>query len=780
MTCLLRRALLRALVLAPLWGVGAAGALAAPGAAPAPAPAARAVTAAPLPACAPGAYVALQADGGIRRAQLVGRTPPQQQAVAGSFPVRPRWSNPPTVGTDAYGPANALGVRADGTLYALQPSVSWSAGNGRGRWYADIYRRSPDGTTTRVVERYWYDSGRYDSHGQQLTFRAVGGAVDPHSGAYFFMNVQERTDTRSGWALDVFRYADGGAVERYASIEIPAGEVVRGDAVNGDIAFDDGGDLYFVMSGNGRSRLISVSRLRLDAAPGDGRVVQPSATSGTFPTPTGLSYNGIAFDEDGSIVVQASRAGASTTAQATFDPNTLRRLSSVVTTDVDGGSDLASCQSPGTLRLEKDVAGRDLPDDQFELGIHRIDGADDVPVADAATTGTANGLQAEVAGPAPAFGGATYELREASTRAGGLADYATTWRCVDLDTGAQYAAGTGSTIRIDSFPRGGTDLGCRFTNTPRGGPMTIAKSVDPASGTAVSPGALVTYTLTFDNSAGRRPADVDHTDVLTGVLDDATLVAGSLAPQGPLTAVVAGDRIRIGGSVPAGATRTVSYRVRVRDSGDLGDRVLRNLIVPGDPADPACAPASSCTENPVEDAAWSVAKSAEPASGTEVQPGQVIAYTVTASATRGAVPDAVLSDDLGAVLDHARFVPGSATLTLDGRTPLAVPDPAGTTLRTAPFRLEAGRTAVLRYRVQVDDDAWAQRLRNVVTGTGATPPQQCAPGGPTTGCATEHPTPAPGITLPATGGAGTGSLRLAGVLLLIGTAAGLLRLASRK
>lgn len=773
----LRRALLAAALLAGTVAAGPSGpATASP--APAAAPAA-----APLPVCAPGTYFALEAGGGIRRAQLVAGTPPAQQPSYGAFPVETRWSNPPTVGVDAYGPANALGVRPDGTLYALQPSVDWSAGNGQGRWYADIYRRSPDGTTAKVVDRYWYDSGRYDSGGRQLTFRAVGGAVDPASGAYFFMNVQERTDTRSGWALDVFRYDDGRAVRLVASVEIPAGEVVRGGAINGDIDFDDHGNLYFVMSGNGRSRLISVSRERLDAAPGDGRVIQPSATSGTFTTPSGLSYNGIAFNEDGSIVVQAGRSGTSTTVQATFDPNTLRQLSTAVSTDVTAGSDLASCQSPGTLRLEKEVVGRDLPDDQFELGIHRIDGSTDVPTASATTTGTANGLQAEVAGPVPASAGATYELREASSRSGGLADYATTWRCVDRDSGQQLSSGTGSTIRIAAFPRGGVDVSCRFVNTPLGGPMTTGKSVDPRDGTTVSPGQLVAYTLSFDNTAGRRAADVDHTDVLTGVLDDADLVPGSLAAQGPLTATLDGDRIRIGGSVPAGATRTVTYQVRVKDAADLGDRVLRNLLVPGDPPDPPCTDENSCTENPVEDAAWTLGKAAEPTSGTEVQPGDVVAYAVTASVHRGVVPDAVVTDDLGAVLDSASFVAGSATLTVDGGTPVAVPDPSGTVLRTAPFRLAAGQTAVLRYRVGVDDDAWARTLRNVVTGTGATPPERCAPGDPPTGCSTEHPTPAPGITLPATGGAGTGPLRLAGVLLLITTAAGLLRrhlLTSRK
>lgn len=764
-------------MLALLLGAGLlalpAGAVPAAGSAAAPAP---------TPYCTPGLYYGLTVDGTVARAQMAGDppTPPGTLTQVGALGITRPWENGPQSPTaSSYGPANALGVAPDGTFYALQPRVVRNQDAAQDRWMVDVYRMAPGATSgTRVATNFWYDTGRWTSTGEQKTFKTIGGAVHPLNGAYYFMNIQERPrDARfpSGWAIDVFEYKPASGVALRATIAMPAGAVVANGAMNGDIDFDDQGNFYFLFSGSGRSQLLSVSRERGEAAPRNGDPIRPSAVSETIDTPPTMSYNGIAFDSTGAIVVQAANSSTGATSHRTFDPNTLRPISALVRTNLDLGSDLASCQSPGTLRLEKEVVGRDLPEDQFRLSIHRVTSSGESTTATATTTGTATGLQPVFAGPSPAFTGATYELRETSTRAGGLADYTTTWRCVNADTGAAYSSGTGSTIRISSFPAS-TRLTCRFVNTPVDRPVVVTKSVDPASGTTVSPGQLVTYTLGFDNTAGRRAAPVDHTDVLTGVLDDATLVPDSLTAQDPLSATLDGDRLRIGGSVPAGETRTVTYRVRVADAADLGDRVLRNVLVPGDPTDPPCTPANRCTENPVEDAAWTVGKSAEPASGSEVRPGEVVTYLVEASVRRGVVPDVMLEDDLSGVLDSAAFVPGSASLTIDGGTPVAVPDPTGTALRTAPFRLGAGQSARLRYQVTVDDDAWARTLRNVVTGDGASPPERCAPGGSTDGCTTEHPTSAPTLTLPATGGSGSEHLRLlGGALLVLAAAAGLAR-----
>ena len=55
---------------------------------------------------------------------------------------------------------------------------------------------------------------------------------------------------------------------------------------------------------------------------------------------------------------------------------------------------------------------------------------------------------------------------------------------------------------------------------------------------------MLTYTLTFDNTAGARPATVDTSDDLSDVLDDATLVAASITAEAGLTAVRDGQQPR--------------------------------------------------------------------------------------------------------------------------------------------------------------------------------------------------------------------------------------------
>ena len=109
--------------------------------------------------------------------------------------------------------------------------------------------------------------------------------------------------------------------------------------------------------------------------------------------------------------------------------------------------------------------------------------------------------------------------------------------------------------------------------TCAGSSLTHAKSVSPASGTAVSVGDVLTYTLTFANT-GTVPADVNTSDDLSDVLDDATLEAGSITAGAGLAATPAGNSLNITGTVPAGATRTVTYQVTVKPFAQQGDHVL--------------------------------------------------------------------------------------------------------------------------------------------------------------------------------------------------------------
>lgn len=106
--------------------------------------------------------------------------------------------------------------------------------------------------------------------------------------------------------------------------------------------------------------------------------------------------------------------------------------------------------------------------------------------------------------------------------------------------------------------------------------VAVAKSADPPSGTVLTAGQTVTYTLAFDHS-GTGSADVDYTDHLGDVLDDASFGRvvddGGLSVTGPQD-----DRLRITGSI-TGDTSVV-YTVVVTEKAG-GDGVLHNVVGAG-------------------------------------------------------------------------------------------------------------------------------------------------------------------------------------------------------
>lgn len=110
--------------------------------------------------------------------------------------------------------------------------------------------------------------------------------------------------------------------------------------------------------------------------------------------------------------------------------------------------------------------------------------------------------------------------------------------------------------------------------------LTFWKTSTPPSGSEVSAGDEITYTLHFKTEGG-VPHAVDHEDVVVKVIDDADIVAGP-TPSNPALAVtpVVNGRFAITGSVPGDTEYTVSYTVRVKADGQRGDSRLDNHLVP--------------------------------------------------------------------------------------------------------------------------------------------------------------------------------------------------------
>ncbi|MBT2484394.1 MULTISPECIES: LPXTG cell wall anchor domain-containing protein [unclassified Microbacterium] len=301
------------------------------------------------------------------------------------------------------------------------------------------------------------------------------------------------------------------------------------------------------------------------------------------------------------------------------------------------------------------------------------------------------------------------------------------------------------------------------------------KTVDPASGSTVRAGQVVTYTLHFENT-GEAPVSVDREDVLTKVLDDATVTSQPASSDAALTpSAVEGERFSITGSLAAGQVVTVTYQVTVNADGARGDDQLGNFLVDTGEVPPTeCVPEDTerpdCTVNYVSNVA--VTKSANPTSGTEVEQGQEVTYTLTFRnvSTNPAAADADVD-----YTDHMADVLDDATLTQAPQASAAAltATASGQNIRIV-GALASGETVTVTYGVTVKD--WSAQgnhsLGNVVAVSGEEP--ICVDGNE---LCTSHPLTEPeGLAI--TGGEVAAWVVITGLMLLVG--GGALMMARRR
>ncbi|WP_041684395.1 isopeptide-forming domain-containing fimbrial protein [Renibacterium salmoninarum] len=301
-----------------------------------------------------------------------------------------------------------------------------------------------------------------------------------------------------------------------------------------------------------------------------------------------------------------------------------------------------------------------------------------------------------------------------------------------------------------------------------------SKSMDPKSGSTVVAGQELTYTLTFTNK-GAAAGDVDRVDDLSKVLDDATITS---TPTSSDAALVVSDgtdgKITIKGSLEAGKTVTVSYKVMVKPDGQRGDNVLGNFLVnPGETPPTTCEPGNpDCTTNPVPQLEDS--KSVDPKSGTTVKAGQELTYTLTFENKGAGAGEINRVDNLTGVLDDATI--SAKPSSSDGA--LTVTDGSNGKIDIT-GTLDAGKTVTVTYKVTVKPDG--QRgdnlLGHFLLNPGETPPTTCVPGSDK--CTNNPVTPTPVVptdpSLPDTGVQGllpilygAGGVFLLGLFLLLG------------
>jgi uncharacterized repeat protein (TIGR01451 family)/LPXTG-motif cell wall-anchored protein len=247
------------------------------------------------------------------------------------------------------------------------------------------------------------------------------------------------------------------------------------------------------------------------------------------------------------------------------------------------------------------------------------------------------------------------------------------------------------------------EVRCTSVTTPGSG-LVQSKSVDPASGSPVRTGQVLTYTLSFQNG-GQSAAAVNTHDDLGRVLDDAELTSSPVAEDG-LIASAAGDEIQVTGSVPAGETRTVTYKVTVKSYAEQGDHAIVNALAcpPGTP-DP-CQPAT--TSNLVKHLTVTKMQTAPEKPNT----GNTVDYVVTV--TNDGADDytqddpAAIVDDLSDVVDDAVYEGGATASRGD------VNVNAGAAELTWSGALAKGQEATINYSVTVTN-LGDHELRNTVT-----------------------------------------------------------------
>ena len=492
---------------------------------------------------------------------------------------------------------NALGITANGTAAYW---VNKSDGH--------VYEYS---AATGVVT----DRGASGLTGTNLS-SLVAGAVNPANG-FFYYSYASTTGTMVLYAFNT-------------NTNVLVGQVATASAPlfsNGDIAFDGGGNLYWVGSSRTTAALGVIPGPIPTTASTTATLVGKEIT--TYPDPTSAQFDGIAFDSAGNLYLQELASGTTSLLRV----NPLTGVSNGGPTAVSpaiGGTDLGTCATTPSLGLQKNLVGRIQPSDQFTLAITGPGISGSTTGATATTSGTSTGIQSEQAGPLPVISGNTYTLTETATN-NNLSSYTSSYSCTS-SAGGTVASGAGTSFTL-TVPTPGTGqtgpaIACVFTNTPLTSSLSIVKSVTapppPASVNAV--GQTVTYHYTVTNT-GQTPLTAVH------VTDTQEPPAGSLA-SGPTCQSLSTPTGTCSGSstslaVGQSASFTATYVVTQADlnNGSINDSATATGSPPSGPA--VTSPPSTATVPVTQSPALSIVKSvtAPPPPASVNAVGQTVTYT---------------------------------------------------------------------------------------------------------------------------------------------------------
>ncbi|MEV8274279.1 hypothetical protein [Microbacterium sp. NPDC077184] len=482
----------------------------------------------PQLACDSGLFYGVTTNGALIQGDAVGGG----QATVGS------WSN--VTG------ANSLGVGAGGAFaYALNRSgdaanvlsiLKWSSAGG--------FETIPSSTYTTV-----------GAGGAAVPGSLVAGAVDLSTGRYLFGKF-------NAGSFHLWSFTESNpAASRFAYVgSFNAGAAPNG---NGDIAFDSRGNLYVLgaatVNNSSSVAIFTVSAQTLATANGGTLAVStstPRALTGLDASPAFGNANGLAFSPRGTAYV------SSNTSTYEFDPTTWTRIAGSPRVDF-ASTDLATCTSPGTVTVLKNVVGRAAAADQFTLTLSGDSGT----VGTATTTGSATGRQAAQVGPFPARVNTPLTVSEAMAAGSASVIGAYTVRLECWTDGVRIVDTTATSASFTMPDRLGANVVCTFFNSPSPvATVTITKRVlDPATGQSAAArgwslgvaGTATTGTFSvLPSEAPRQNSDASGNAVWTVLFGSAssraTLVVSEVQQTG--FTFVSGACTVNGATVPASFT----------------------------------------------------------------------------------------------------------------------------------------------------------------------------------------------------------------------------------
>jgi uncharacterized repeat protein (TIGR01451 family) len=221
------------------------------------------------------------------------------------------------------------------------------------------------------------------------------------------------------------------------------------------------------------------------------------------------------------------------------------------------------------IQLDKSVTERVTASDAFDVSMTNPGGTTiataSTGLTNAASTGLVTVLEA---------GDFTLSESASAGSATNLEHYNQTWVCTR--NGAAYLSVPASRQRsITVSPDPGDTIRCTVSNASVGRSLAVFKSADKSQVPVI--GGTVNYTVTATNTGPIAYTDANPahlTDVLTGVLDDATLDTTSVSADRPGALSTSVPVLSWQGALAPTESVTLTYSVTYRATGD---RQLLNL-----------------------------------------------------------------------------------------------------------------------------------------------------------------------------------------------------------